>query len=131
MLQAIMRPDAAPGSLQPIHHLMRLLPPLCDEKGCTSFHQCMESLIADASCRLFELTKVERNSDVTMRNFDCPSRYFIPSKQYMPSSHSLLECRSIFIFLESRSKTCRSPARSEIETIPFSFQFALPCHDCH
>jgi hypothetical protein len=24
------------------------------------------------TCSLFELTKVERNSDVTMRNFDCP-----------------------------------------------------------
>jgi hypothetical protein len=39
MLHAIMRPDAAPGSLQPIHHLIRLLPPLGDEKGLDFLNQ--------------------------------------------------------------------------------------------
>jgi hypothetical protein len=67
-----MRPDAAPQSLQPIHHLMRILPPLGDERGLD--FKSPEMQFVDPLCSLFEMSKIERNTDVTMRNFDCPTK---------------------------------------------------------
>lgn len=74
-----------PGRCNPFIISCACCPPWATKKGACTPHNIVEiAECVDACCSLFELTKVERNCDVTMRNFDCPgSRYDGSSAQQL------------------------------------------------